>query len=311
MADVTLRERPAMLRRWTVLAAVLAITGGWASTLASASASPGPSYALASKGSPSYEHARSPAPPPGASQGGQAPAGLGTLPGIQVLIGGGKHVPPAGVAGPAGASAPPRVDCERRKCVALTFDDGPGSPTARLLDILARNHVRATFFLVGQNVASKPAMVRRELAAGHELGNHSYTHADLGRSSAAKIRSEIGRTQEAVHRAAGVRPTLLRPPYGSTDAAVAAVARHYRLPQILWAVDPNDWKDRNARIVERRVVGGARPGYIVLMHDIHRTTVDAVPAILRRLAAKGYVFVTVSELFRGKTLTPGKKYSHR
>ncbi|GAA2583343.1 polysaccharide deacetylase family protein [Actinomadura fulvescens] len=222
---------------------------------------------------------------------------------------------PAGlVAVPAGrpvVAAPPRkIDCRRVKCVALTFDDGPTAPTSKLLTILAQRKVRATFFLVGRNVAKRPQVVRSELAGGHELANHSYTHTDLARASAARVRSELGRTQSAIKRATGVTPRLMRPPYGSTDRTVASVTRKMRLAQILWAVDPNDWRDRNRRTVERRVVAATRPGYIVLMHDIHPTTVAAVPNIIKRLAAKGYVFVTVSELF-GKPLTPGKKYAKR
>lgn len=295
MTDATMRKRPAGLRRWTVLAALLAVAG-WASTLTPASAT------IDRLDETSYLVA------------GKSPSAQSTEPPGQPLVG---PLPPSPSPSPTGAlneTSPPLqapVDCSRRKCIALTFDDGPGTPTAKLLDILARNRAKATFFLVGQNVTANPAIVRRTLAGGHQLANHSYTHADLGRSSTAKIKSEIGRTQRAVHKATGVWPRLFRPPYGSTDAAVAAVARQNGLPQILWAVDPSDWKDRNAKVVERRVVNGARPGYIVLMHDIHKTTVQAVPAILRRLAAKGYVFVTVAELFRGKTLTPGKKYTKR
>ncbi|WP_245679701.1 polysaccharide deacetylase family protein [Actinomadura hibisca] len=203
-----------------------------------------------------------------------------------------------------------RTDCAKAKCVALTFDDGPMSSTAELLDVLAAHQARATFFLVGRNVAARPDLVRRELAAGHELGNHSYTHADLGRSSAAKVREELERTQEAIEQAAGVTPTLMRPPYGSTDKNLALTAKRMGMAQILWSVDPLDWNARDRATVERRIVKGVRPGRILLMHDIHASTVAAVPAILRRLAAQGYVFVTVSELFGG-SLTPGKKYVQR
>ncbi|MCP2343723.1 polysaccharide deacetylase family protein [Actinomadura rupiterrae] len=209
------------------------------------------------------------------------------------------------------AAAPPRkINCAKVKCIALTFDDGPVSGTDKLLKILAKRHVRATFFLVGQNAKAHPDLVRKELAAGHEVGNHSYTHADLTRLSSAGIKSEITKTQTAIRKASGFTPHLLRPPYGSTNSRVAAVTKRLGMPQIIWAVDPLDWRDRNSATVERRVIKAARPGYIVLMHDIHPTTVNAVPTILSRLAAKGYVFVTVSELF-GRPLKPGKTYAHR
>jgi peptidoglycan/xylan/chitin deacetylase (PgdA/CDA1 family) len=218
----------------------------------------------------------------------------------------------AAAARPPVQEAPRRadVDCASRKCVALTFDDGPLTPTNKLLGILAAYRVKVTFFVVGQNVARYPEVVRRERVEGHELANHSYTHADLADSTPASVESELTRTQDAIRRAAGVTPVLMRPPYGSTDADVAAVTKRLKLAQILWAVDPLDWKDRDSTIVERRVVNEVRPGYIVLMHDIHPTTVDAVPNIIRRLAAKGYTFVTVSELF-GRPLTPGQKYTKR
>ncbi|MFI6516232.1 polysaccharide deacetylase family protein [Spirillospora sp. NPDC050679] len=219
------------------------------------------------------------------------------------------------VAAPQKAAPPPappvvRTDCAKAKCVALTFDDGPMGPTAELLDVLAAHRARATFFLVGRNVAARPDLVRRELAAGHELGNHGYTHADLGRSPAAKVEAELTRTQQAIEQAAGVTPGLMRPPYGSTDRTVARIAKRMGLAQVMWSVDPLDWSARDSATVERRVVKGARPGRILLMHDIHPSTVAAVPGILRRLAAKGYVFVTVSELY-GRPLVPGRKYVQR
>jgi peptidoglycan/xylan/chitin deacetylase (PgdA/CDA1 family) len=202
---------------------------------------------------------------------------------------------------------PRSIDCGRVKCIALTFDDGPMPDTARLLRILRRRGVRATFFLVGQMVDEHPELVRQELADGHELGDHSWNHANLPTLSAAGVRSQLSRTQEAVRRAAGVVPEVFRPPYGSTNARVAGIARQFKLPQILWEVDPLDWRDRNTATVQRRVIRGARRGDIVLMHDIHPTTVSAVPAILDRLSKEGFTFVTVSELFGG-TLTPGRKY---
>ncbi|MBC6461974.1 polysaccharide deacetylase family protein [Actinomadura sp. HBU206391] len=208
---------------------------------------------------------------------------------------------------------PPRakVDCQVRKCVALTFDDGPVPGTARLLDILGARGVRATFFVVGLQVAAYPGLVRREFAEGHEIGNHSYTHANLDHMSGAGAGSEMGRTQQAVWRVTGKAPVLFRPPYGATDAGVAAVARRNHLAQIMWAVDPLDWHDRDAALIKRRVVQDVRRGAIILLHDIHGTTVSAVPGIIAALNRKGYVFVTVSELYRGKRLAPGRRYSQR
>lgn len=208
---------------------------------------------------------------------------------------------------PKPAPKPPPPDCTRVKCLALTFDDGPAESTAELLDILAARNVRATFFLIGENAAEHPDLVRREHAAGHELADHSYTHADLGRASKKKILSELTRTQDAIRRASGVTPVLLRPPYGSTSERLSKITRRMGLAQVLWTVDPADWEHRDTEDVERRVLKSVKPGSIVLLHDIHPTTVRAVPEIIDRLTAEGYVFVTVSELFGGR-LTPGEEY---
>ncbi len=200
------------------------------------------------------------------------------------------------------------IACAKVKCIALTFDDGPMPDTARLLRMLRERGVRATFFLVGQMVDEHPELVREELADGHELGDHSWNHANLPTLSAAGVRSQLTRTQDAVRKATGgVAPQVFRPPYGSTNGRVAGIARQFKLPQILWELDPLDWRDRNTATVERRIIHGARRGDIVLMHDIHPTTVSAVPTILDRLSKEGFTFVTVSELFGGN-LTPGRKY---
>ncbi|WP_308166130.1 polysaccharide deacetylase family protein [Actinomadura sp. NEAU-AAG7] len=223
-----------------------------------------------------------------------------------------------GVMGAAGLVESPKrqeavsggVDCARARCVALTFDDGPVESTAKLLDILAERRIRATFFLIGKNAAERPDMVRREYAAGHEIANHSYTHADLGHAPEKMVDAELTGTQEAIRRAIGVAPVLLRPPYGSTGRRLTSKTRRMGLAQVLWTVDPLDWQIRDSRAVERRVMKSVRPGDVVLMHDIHPTTVAAVPRILDRLERDGYVFVTVTELFGG-TMTPGKIYAQR
>jgi peptidoglycan/xylan/chitin deacetylase (PgdA/CDA1 family) len=199
------------------------------------------------------------------------------------------------------AGAPRHIDCAKQKCVALTFDDGPGPKTGTLLRMLAERNVRATFFVVGRNAAAEPAVIRREIADGDPLRLAEQFRERPGRGGPFHFRGA---------RAAGVTPVLMRPPYGSTDRTVAAVTRDLGLAQILWAVDPLDWKDRNSGIVTRRVVRGTKPGYIVLMHDIHPTTIAAVPAIIRALKAKGYVFATVPELL-GTHLKPGRRYTMR
>jgi peptidoglycan/xylan/chitin deacetylase (PgdA/CDA1 family) len=150
--------------------------------------------------------------------------------------------------------------------------------------------------------------VRRELAEGHAIGDHSWSHPRLSAISDGAVRSELVRTLGEIRRATGSGTPLMRPPYGATNRHVAAVTRHMGMAQILWSVDTNDWRDRNSAIVAHRAVSWARPGGIILMHDIHPTTVNAVPKILAGLAHRGFTFVTVPELFGGRALKPGQVY---
>ncbi|WP_255529580.1 polysaccharide deacetylase family protein [Planomonospora sp. ID91781] len=193
------------------------------------------------------------------------------------------------------AQAP--ADCRRIKCVALTFDDGPGRYTGTLLRHLAAYRARATFYVVGRNVAENPGVVRRAVEAGHEIGNHTWSHHDLTRLPAAAIRADLARTDRAVERAAGVTPETVRPPYGAHNTAVR---RQTKRPVVLWSVDTEDWRHRDSSAVARRAIKGTAPGAVILFHDIHPTTVKAIPKVLKSLSARGYRFVTVSELFGGK-----------
>ncbi|MFE3453326.1 polysaccharide deacetylase family protein [Nonomuraea sp. NPDC059194] len=203
---------------------------------------------------------------------------------------------------------PVTINCRKVKCVALTFDDGPGDFTPWLLDELRKSGVKATFFVVGQMVAAdRHHTLPRMLAEGHELGNHTWSHAELPSLADEGIVRELGRTQELVRKITGVRMQMMRPPYGSTDRRVAEESRRLGMAQILWSVDTHDWRDRVAKVVAKRACRATR-GSIVLMHDIHRTTVEAVPEVISALAGKGYRFVTISELY-GKPPTPGRKYS--
>ncbi|MGI5282471.1 polysaccharide deacetylase family protein [Nonomuraea polychroma] len=189
------------------------------------------------------------------------------------------------------------VDCRRAKCVALTFDDGPGLYTDALLRHLKAHRARATFFVVGQNVAAYPAILRRTVAAGHEIGGHTWSHADLTRLPAAAVRSEFARTDQAIKAVTGLVPRIIRPPYGALNASVRMQTTR---PMVMWSVDTLDWLHRDSAKVTKKALKSVRPGSIVLFHDIHPTTVQAMPRILTTLSARGYTFVTVSQLFGGK-----------
>jgi peptidoglycan-N-acetylglucosamine deacetylase len=195
--------------------------------------------------------------------------------------------------------------------IAMTFDDGPSPETTpRLLDILKQRNIKATFFMIGQNAERNPEIVKRILADGHEIGNHSWTHPQLAKLPDDKVAEEITKTQNAIKNASGYTPKLLRPPYGSiTSRQKEWIENQFGLSVILWSVDPFDWKRPGASVIEQRILAGASPGAIILSHDIHKQTIDSMPATLDALAAKGYKFVTVSQLIamnRPKsTPTPG------
>jgi peptidoglycan/xylan/chitin deacetylase (PgdA/CDA1 family) len=204
----------------------------------------------------------------------------------------------------------------------MTFDDGPSggstNNTNRLLDLAAKKHIKLTFFLIGENAARYPQLVQRELAEGHQVGNHSYTHPDLAKMSDDAIRSEIQKTQDAIINASGYRPILMRPPYGAmTPRQRLWVSHEFGVKIILWDVDPLDWKNPGVDVVANRIIAGTRPGSIILSHDIHSHTVDAMPKVFDTLLAKGYQFVTVSELLAmdkgpaAKSSQSSKKASQR
>ncbi|KFG02033.1 hydrolase [Streptomyces scabiei] len=212
----------------------------------------------------------------------------------------------AGTATSASA-APQAVDCRKVKCVALTFDDGPVKDTQRLLGILKDRDVRATFYAVGTNVQKNPSTVRDAALADHQIGNHSWDHADLTKLSATKIKSQFSRTDTVIKQATGKKPTTVRAPYGAHNAAVRSAAGR---PLVHWSVDTLDWKYRDSARLVKYVNAETRPGDIVLMHDIHKTTVDAVPGIIKALKARGFHFVTVDQLFAPAKLPAGKVTYH-
>ncbi len=188
------------------------------------------------------------------------------------------------------------IDCSVERCVALTFDDGPGPDTERLLRVLAEKHVPASFFLVGRNVEARPEVARATAEAGHLVANHTWDHPRLTTLDDEEVRDELERTQSAITSATGLTPDVLRPPYGDVDARVRSIATRTGLRVVLWNLDTEDWRTKSTEETHRRVVEGARPGSVVLMHDIHSSTVDAVPAIVDDLRAQGFRLVTVDQL---------------
>lgn len=185
-----------------------------------------------------------------------------------------------------------------RPFVALTFDDGPHPQlTPQLLDVLRKEGVRATFYVIGRNVETYPEIARRIVAEGHEIANHSWSHPTLTAISAARLEKEITSTTEVIQRVTGRTPTNMRPPYGAVNERVRqSMFKNHGFDVIMWSVDPLDWRRPGAAVVRQRLVDGAKAGGILLAHDIHPGTIEAMPGTIRDLKAKGFGFATVSQL---------------
>ena len=191
--------------------------------------------------------------------------------------------------------------------VALTFDDGPSTYTKDILNQLEKYNAHATFFVVGNRVASNASTIKRAYDLGCEIGNHSWSHPQLSAISVKEMQNEISKTDEAVKKITGQTPTLLRPPYGAVDADVKAYAGK---PLIHWSIDTLDWDHRNASKTISSVLNNVRDGSIVLMHDIYAPTRDAAVSLIPTLISRGYQLVTVSEMaaYRGVDLKNGTIY---
>ncbi|MDU4960862.1 MAG: polysaccharide deacetylase family protein [Sporomusaceae bacterium] len=193
------------------------------------------------------------------------------------------------------------------KVVALTFDDGPYPPyTEQLLDVLGEANVTATFFMLGQNAEQHPELVARVAAAGHQIGNHTYSHVDLLKLSRDRIADEIDRTQRVLTAITGSTPVLMRPPHGFRDAVVMEVMAERGLKVVEWSVVSRDWLNPGVETIVGRTLDGVKNGSIVLLHDgdsIANTasraqTVEAARRIIRELKSRGYRFVTVGEILQ-------------
>lgn len=184
-----------------------------------------------------------------------------------------------------------------KKYVALTFDDGPlPETTPRVLEELAKFNAKATFFMLGSQVEYYPQLAQQVAAAGHEVANHSQTHPDLTKLSLEKLEYQMETPRNNIEKATGIRPHLMRPPYGAVNDQVIAYAEKNNNSIIQWSVDTLDWQSKDPRAINDVIKRDVISGSIVLMHDIHPTTVDALPEALQYLSDEGYEFVTVSEL---------------
>lgn len=180
-----------------------------------------------------------------------------------------------------------------KKVIALTFDDGPSPKyTNTLLDILKRENVKATFFVLGRNAELYPKILVRENAEWHEIGNHSYSHVLFTKIDEGAMQEEIYKTDQAIYHAIWEYPQVWRPPYGGTNTWVLSTVH---MPAILWSIDTLDWKTHNI-VKNINSIKNAKDGDIIIMHDIHKASVASVEDVIRELRSRGFTFVTVSEL---------------
>lgn len=269
-------------------------------------------------------------PPPGAVEDAPASPAPGSSASAQPAATAGSSATPAGSAGSAkpagtagaGGTVSPGVaqrpstavgpDCTQIACVALTYDDGPSAETTpQLLKSLLDAKAPATFFQLGKMIQADPAVAAQVASDGNEIGSHTFTHPDLKRQSAASLQKEIIGTADLMEKTFGHRPLLMRPPYGSHNKASDEVIRSSGAAIIQWSVDTNDWQTKNTSSTENAVLYGQGVrdgGAIVLMHDIHPSTVAAAPAILEGLQQRGVTLVTVSELSLNSS--PGYQAGH-
>ena len=182
--------------------------------------------------------------------------------------------------------------------VAMTFDDGPHPTlTPKLLDILAKRNVRCTFFVLGPLVERYPHIVKRMVDEGHEVANHTMTHRDIRRMPLGRMHRELKDCHNAIVEACGQEPLVFRPPGGGyNDRLMNIIHEEYGYATILWSVDSNDWRRPGVDKVVRTLVNGAHDGAILLAHDIHTPTIQAMPRAIDGILEKGFTFVTMSQL---------------
>lgn len=195
----------------------------------------------------------------------------------------------------------------QQKIVAITFDDGPYLPyTEQLLDLLKEYQVPATFFVIGRNAVKHPEMIRRLVAEGHQLGNHTWNHLDLLKADRQTMISEVERTSRLLEQLTGCRPAVVRPPHGFRDPLVMEVMADRGLTVVEWSIMARDWVNPGVDAIVKTIVTEVANGSVILLHDgdgvqqaaSRAQTVEATRQIIRELTSRGYRFVTIKELLK-------------
>ena len=195
------------------------------------------------------------------------------------------------------------------KLIALTFDDGPNYNTNRVLNILEKYNVKATFFVLGSKAKDNKKILKREYDSGMEIGNHTFNHLLLTKYKENVIKDEIDKTSSVIFEVTGRYPKLLRPSYGAYNNTIKKIGD---MPIIIWDIDTLDWKYHNSKRIASRVINKVKDGDIILMHDIYSATANSLNIIIPELQNRGYTFVTIPELFYYKeiTLEKGRVYGY-
>ncbi|WP_169985267.1 polysaccharide deacetylase family protein [Microbispora sp. H10836] len=219
----------------------------------------------------------------------------------------------AATATPAQARGTDEPYCATHKCIALTFDDGPGPYTQTLLKTLAQYKAKATFFVIGTEVKKHPKLTQLIAKSGHEIGNHSWDASYLTELTYAQINKKIGDAQRLIQKTTGKAPKLFRAPGGLRNGGVQEITAKFGLLQVPGTTATKDYiKDyRHVDLLTDRALDVAGEGEVVLMHETVKETVQSMPEVLQTLTAEGYSFVTVSTLLEGRELTPGQVYPDR
>lgn len=207
----------------------------------------------------------------------------------------------------SGKKASVKLTVGPTKYVAFTFDDGPGVHTKRLVDALVKNDSKATFFTLGRSIRNHKDELKYEASHGMEVASHTFNHLNLKKCSKKKIKSEINNNRKIIKDTIGSYPTLLRPPYGNYNKTVL---KNSQAPLMYWSVDTLDWKHKQTKYVTKSVLRQSKKWSVVLLHDIHKTSVNGFIKALPKLKSRNYELVTVSELYYiyGKKMKPGVVY---
>lgn len=195
------------------------------------------------------------------------------------------------------------------KYVALTFDDGPNYNTSKVIDLLNKYNAKATFFVMGKNIKNNELVLKKMVESGMEIGNHTYNHLLLTKYNTSKINEEINTTSELIYDVIGMYPTLFRPSYGAVNKKIKGISNY---PIIIWNIDTLDWKYKNSKRIANTILTKIDNNDIILMHDIYKSTLNALDIVLPILINNNYKLVTVSELFyyNNISLEKGKVYGY-